>query len=250
MAAEVGLLFAIVTMVSWGTADFFAKKAVDKVGNSVALLINQAVALGPICIFAFLTSPLPELSLDLVLLIILTGSLSLTGYFYLYKGFRKGSISVVSPISASWFVITALVAAVAFSEALTPLHIGGIGVVFIGVFLVSTNLSELKHSIRQGRNNGVVEALISMVTWGFAFALIKPIVEVTGPIMALLFTRVVADVVLVAWMKVSKTKFSFPPRAFIVLLLIAGLLDALGFAAYNIGVSTQYVSIISPIAAA
>jgi drug/metabolite transporter (DMT)-like permease len=89
-----------------------------------------------------------------------------------------------------------------------------------------------------------------MITWGFAFALIKPIVNVAGPIMALMFTRIVAGVTLVAWIKVSKTKFSLPQRAFIVLLIIAGLLDALGFAAYNVGVSTQYVSIISPIAAA
>lgn len=40
MAIAVGTLFAVAAMVGWGTADFFAKKAIDKVGHVTTLLIN------------------------------------------------------------------------------------------------------------------------------------------------------------------------------------------------------------------
>ncbi len=250
MSVAVGLLFAVATMLCWGAADFFAKKAVDKVGYVIALLINQAIALGPIFVFAVYSSPLPVLSLDMILLVLVTGVLGLLGYFYMYKGFKKGNLSIVSPISASWFVITTLIAAIIFSEALTLLHIFGISVVFIGVFFVSTNLKEFKRSIEHGKSNGALEALISMIAWGFAFAFIKPIVDVSGPIIALMFVRVVANLTLLTWVKVTKTKVSFPSRALLIILIIAGLLDAFGFATYNLGIAAEYVSIVSPIAAA
>jgi drug/metabolite transporter (DMT)-like permease len=250
MAIEIGVLFAVATMLSWGAADYFAKKAIDKVGSVVALLLNQAIAIGPIVAFALLTAPMPALSVNLVLLVLITGVLSLLGYFYLYKGLSKGNLSVVSPISASWFVITALLAAILFTEILTPLHTAGILVVFAGVFLASTNLSEFRRSVGLGRSNGVLEALISMVTWGFAFALVKPIVDAAGPVMALLMTRIVAGGSLLLWTKAAKTQLSLPAKSVLMFLVAAGLLDAFGFAAYNIGVATQYVSVVSPIAAA
>lgn len=78
-----------------------------------------------------------------------------------------------------------------------------------------------------------------MVAWGFVFALIKPIVEATGPAMALLLTRVVAGPSLLLWVKATKTSFSFPSCALFIIIAIAGLLDAFGFASYNTGVATD-----------
>jgi drug/metabolite transporter (DMT)-like permease len=45
-------------------------------------------------------------------------------------------------------------------------------------------------------------------------------------------------------------KISFPSRALLIILIIAGLLDAFGFATYNSGIASEYVSIVSPMAAA
>jgi len=227
MVIAVGVLFAFVTMLSWGTADFFAKRAVDKIGYVPALLINQSIALAPICFFALVSSSLPVLSADMLLIILVTGMLGLTGYFYMYKGFKKGNLSVVSPISASWFIVTTLIATLIFAEAITPLRIIAIVNVFIGVFLTSTNLSEFRHSIRQVKYNGVQEALLSMVAWGFAFAFIKPIVDVAGPIIALMFSRLIAGSTLFLWVEATKTKILRPSRAILIILLITGLLDAL-----------------------
>jgi drug/metabolite transporter (DMT)-like permease len=250
MAVATGILFALATMLSWGIADFFAKKAVDKIGNAASLILNQSIALGPIFIYAILFYKLPTPTLSLIVTAIITGFFGFLGYFYLYKGFKKGNLSVVSPISASWFVISTLIASFIFNEILMPLQILGVTVVFAGIFLASTNLTEFKLSIRKGRSNGVLEALIAMVAWGFAFALIKPVVDVAGPIMALLFVRFVAFISMFAWVGFTKTKIPFPAKLIFLFLVAAALLDAFGFASYNIGVSTEFVSIVSSIAAA
>jgi hypothetical protein len=44
----------------------------------------------------------------LAIITVSAGVLGLMGYFFLYRGFQRGSVSVVAPITASWSVITAL----------------------------------------------------------------------------------------------------------------------------------------------
>lgn len=144
MGLEIGILFAITAMLSWGTADFFAKKAVDKLGYKTSLLINQLVAFVPLVILSILFFKLPPVSVELVLITVSAGILGIVAYIFLYRGFQKGNVSVVSPISASWSIITTILAVFLFQETLMPLQIVGIIAVFIGIFLASTNLAELK----------------------------------------------------------------------------------------------------------
>ena len=249
MILEIGILFAIATMLSWGVADFFAKKAIDKMGYRASLVISHSVTLVPIFIFAILFFRVPSFTADLVFIILVTGVLFFIGYIFLYRGFQKGNLSVVSPISASWAIITTLLAVFLFKEQLTPLQIIGIAVVFVGIFLASANLAELKKSIKHGRHNGVMDGVLSMIAWGITYALIKPIVAAAGPIMALLLVRAVAISALFSWVGLTKTKISLPARLIFLFLIIAGLLDFLGFMTFNFSITTEFVSIVSPIAA-
>jgi len=249
MAFDLGIVFAITAMLSWGVADVFAKKAIDKVGYKTSLLLNHLVALGPLIILAFLFSNVPPISVGLVLIAISAGILGIIGYVFLYRGFQKGNISVVSPISASWSIITTLLAIFLFQETLMPVQIIGIIAVFVGIFFASTNFAELKKSIRQGRSSGVTDALISMIAWGITYTLLRPMSVAFGPIIALLFLRIVAITILFSWTGITKTKISSPTRLIFLFIALAGLLDLLGFVAFNTSISTEFVSIVGPIAA-
>jgi drug/metabolite transporter (DMT)-like permease len=59
MALALGILFALIAMLSWGTADVFAKKAVNRVGYKTSLLLNHIVAFVPLvfCQFYFSSCP-------------------------------------------------------------------------------------------------------------------------------------------------------------------------------------------------
>ena len=249
MAIAVGILFAITAMLSWGTADFFAKKAIDKVGYKTSLLLNQLVAFLPLIILSILFFKLPPLSAELVLLTVSAGILGIIAYVFLYRGFQKGNVSVVSPITASWSVITTILAVFIFQETLTSLQVVGIIIVFVGIFFASTNFAELERSIRQGRSSGVTDGLISMVAWGITYTLLRPIALSFGPIIALLFLRIIAITILFSYTKISKTKISFPSRLIFLIIVLAGLLDLLGFVAFNFGITTAFLSIVGPVAA-
>jgi drug/metabolite transporter (DMT)-like permease len=173
--------------------------------------------------------------------------LGFVGYLYLYKGLRKGNLSVVSPISASWFVITTIVAMFFFNETLGFTQIVGVVIVFLGVFFASTNLSEFRRNITKSRSNGATEALVALVAWGFAFAFIKPVVDMSSPFVALLLARAISFVFLFTYIGFTKTKLAAPTRLILLILISAGLLDAFGYAAFNVSVTTEFVSTISPI---
>jgi len=249
MALDLGILFAVTAMLSWGIADFLAKKAIDKIGYKTSLVLNQTVALVPAVIFAILFFRMPSLSIYLIGIIVLAGISGVFGYIFLYRGFQKGNVSVVSPITASWSVVTILLAFFLFGETLTPIQITGIIAVLIGVFFASTNFAELKTSIKQGRSAGVLDALIAMVSWGISYALLRPIVSAVGPLLALLFLKVLAAATLFSWVGTTKTKISIPTKMIFLFIATAGVLDFLAYTSFNLSLNTQLVSIASPIAA-
>lgn len=249
MALALGILLAIVALLSWGIADFFAKKAIDKVGYKTALLLNNATAFIPMIVLAVFFFKLPTFSIGLLLITVSAGVLAIIGYVFLYRGFQKGNVSVVSPISASWSVITTLLAVFIFQETLMPLQIIGVIAVFVGVFLASTNFGELKKSIREGRSSGISDGLISMIAWGITYTLLKPLTIAFGPITTLFFLRITAITILFSATKITKTKISIPTKLIYMFIAIAGLLDLLGFVAFNFSISSEFVSIVGPIAA-
>ena len=97
MALATGILFAVVALLSWGTADFFAKKAIDKVGYKTSLVLNIAIAFLPLLILSAFFFKFHPFTAQLILLTISAGVLGVIGYVFLYRGYQKGNVSVVAP---------------------------------------------------------------------------------------------------------------------------------------------------------
>jgi drug/metabolite transporter (DMT)-like permease len=250
MALDSGILLAVAAMVSWGVADFLAKKAIDQVGYKTSIVLNQTVAFLPILIVAALFFKMPNFTPELAGITVLAGISGVVGYVFFYRGFGKGNVSVVAPITASWSVITVLLAFFLFAEALTPLQIVGVIAVFIGVFFASTNFADLKKSIKRGNwSAGATDALIAMVAWGISYALLKPITSAVGPVMALFFLKILAVAALFSWTGVTKTKISLPKKMIFLLIAVSGLLDFFAYLSFNMSLSTQFVSVASAIVA-
>ena len=76
-------------MVSWGVADFLAKKAIDQIGYRISIVINQAVAFIPILLIAALFFKLPSFTPLLAGEAVLAGVTGVIGYIFLLQRFRK-----------------------------------------------------------------------------------------------------------------------------------------------------------------
>jgi len=249
MALNSGILLAITAMLGWGVADFLAKKVIDQIGYRTSILLNQVVAFVPVLLIAALFFKAPSFSPGLIGITVLAGASGVIGYVFLYRGFGKGNVSVVTPITSSWSVITVLLACFFFAETLTLLQIVGIVAVFTGIFFASTNFAELKRSFKQGRSAGAVDGLIAMVAWGISYVLLKPITSAVGPIMALLYIKILTVAALFSWMGASVRKISLPTKMIFLFIAAAGLLDFFAFLAFNVSLSTQFVSVSSAIVA-
>src|SRR5690349_15152544 len=94
-------------MIGWGSADFFAKKALDKIGPLVSLVWAHAfgsamfvlMALGQLLIFKqTVPSPTGLTWLGLAGF----GALQMIVYWLVYIGFEKGQLAVLKPVFASF----------------------------------------------------------------------------------------------------------------------------------------------------
>jgi len=249
MSVGIGILLAIMAMISWGIGDFLAKKAIDKIGYVKSVIINVLAAIVPLLVYIILFPNMLPVSVGLVLITIAVAFLSTVGSFFFYRGMEKGNLSIVSPIASSWVVIVTLSATIIFKEVLTSFQALGILIIFAGIFLASTNLKELRRSVRRGMSKGVPEAMVSMVAWGITLTLNKPLVSMAGPIMALLLMRGGSFLFSSLWGKIKGIDFKFSNKLVLLFLIISGLLDTAGSLAYNFGITTEYVSIVSPVAA-
>jgi drug/metabolite transporter (DMT)-like permease len=67
--------------------------------------------------------------------------------------------------------------------------------------------------------------------------------------MALFLMKILALATILSFTGVAKTKVSLPKKAIFLLLAVAGLLDFSAYLAFNVSLSTQYVSVASAIVA-
>lgn len=153
-------------------------------------------------------------------------------------------ISIVSPLSAGYLVVTTILTAIFFDEVVSSVGWMLIFVILIGIALTSSS-GRIGASV-----SGVWYGLTAMMMMGVAFALWKPIVEDVGPFLAVLSVRLLSTVFLGIYLIIKKPgRLSFS-RGTVCLLISAGISDSLGFISFNLGIELHKVSLIIPIAAA
>ncbi len=251
MAISTGILFAILSMLGWGTADFFAAKVSRKIGNLRALFWSQLI--GVVLVFIYFFTSVKNLAVSLADLAIL-GSIGLfqaSAYLAYYQGLAIGKVSLVSPISASWSLITVLISLIFLKENLTQLQLFGVGLTILGVFFTSTNLKKLRKKVKLDFDPGVKFAFIAMLSWGIGMALIDPQVDRLGWFLPIMIMRIFLIIYLLLYSLGSKTKLSFVYEKNLLLNLFpVGLLETIGFFGYSLGVRAELGSIVAPVAAA
>lgn len=135
-----GILFGLLTALSWGIADLFARFASRKIGPLRAMFYMQLTG------FVLLTVALHWLGGWGRLADrsswrpwewgICVGTLNTCGTLALYRSFEIGRLSIVAPISASYPALTMLLAATT-GERLTPVRLAGFALILLGVVVVA-----------------------------------------------------------------------------------------------------------------
>ena len=240
------VLYGLISMFGWGITDFLTKKPVKGLGELNTNLWVQLIGALALLIFGLffdqsvLSPGLSNIPLFVVILL-----LWVSAYIVYMRAIKVGKLMIVTPISSSWGLITAVLAVILLGE-----HLGGFGylailLVGVGTLLASSNISDIK---QLRFDSGVAYAIAVMLMWGFMFFLFKilPYTSYVGVIMFLKITSVIVilSIILVVHSKIVLSKSSLK------YLIAIGVLDTLAMLSLIVGMNTSYASVVAPIGAA
>ena len=239
-------LWGLACAIAWGVADVFGRSASQRVGSPTLAWAIQGMGVLPALAGGLLRGSewSAVVSVDYGLLALSAAALFSVGYIVFYRGLARGLVSIVSPVSAAYVVVTALLSAVFLHETIGIQRWMLILVILAGIALASA----------RGRSGamlpGVLHGLTAMTVMGIVFTLWKPLVEMAGPFLAVISVRAISAGMLGAFLVAMRTPWSPFRNGAGTFVLAAALLDSLGFIAFNLGIERNPVSLIIPIAAA
>jgi drug/metabolite transporter (DMT)-like permease len=245
----IGILFGLLSMLGFGIVDYIVGESSKRTGAFKTSFWSLVARLALLIILApFLLSYVSLQPYD-ILIIILAAIAGAIGALGLSYGMRAGNISVISPITAAYPVVTIALSLIFLRELVTSVQSVLIVIIIAGTVLVSLNLKNILKSNLRKTHLGIEFALVSLVGWGAFFFFMSILAIRIGWFESTLFVTLPQLCIYLLYGHLSKTGFKVELRTFST-FAIMGFLSLLGFLAYNIGVTYAYTAIVTPISAA
>lgn len=250
-----GILFGLLAAIFWGAGDYVISVLTRRTGTPRALLSIQFFSLLAWTVGLIVTQqtlPAP----GFWGLAIAAGVCHVVGLILTYRAFEIGTLSLVSPIASGFAIVTALIAFIS-GQRPPALALAGTGLLILGVVVATyTHNAAEKRSLV-----GVPEALGSALAFGVMFFLFDRVQVHLGVLYPLVILKSMAFLsALVSVMAGKKpaiaeaevpTETQAPPASrgqLIGLAIGAATLDTLAWLAYNAGVKTQFVAVVTALA--
>jgi drug/metabolite transporter (DMT)-like permease len=238
----VAVALGFTAALCWGFADFLGGLRTRRLTLAAVLLVSQLTGLAAIAVVVA-AADLDAPSLSDVAPAIAAGACQLAGIAALYRALATGTMSVISPVSASGAAVIPVVAGLAIGERPAALQYLGMAAALVGV-LLATRTAE-----GGGRGSRQVLGLAAISALGFGgfYVGMNAAVEDAEPFWALLTARATAGALLVAALLVLLPRLSASSSELPSLALI-GLLDVGANAAFTLGTDTGLLSIVAVLA--
>lgn len=241
-----GVAYGLLAAVLWGTADFFARLASERVGSRRTTFWMQCVAL--VCSSALLATPGARphaLHAGVLALACLIGVLNAAGAALLYRALEVGTVSLVSPISSTFAALTAGLA-IGAGERPAAAQLAGLVATVAGVAGACAPAQAGSNSSGGSRERpkGAGLAIAAAALWGVSFFLLRYVVGDLGAVFPVVVSRAVAIATLGLAARVAKAPLEMPRGAWAYVVGIA-VFDSGAFVAYNRGLETSLTAIVS-----
>jgi len=254
-----GILYGLLTALSWGSADLFARFATRKIGTLRTMLYMQLTG------FVLLTLAMRWLGGWGHLgdgsgwrpwaWGILAGLLNASGTLALYRSFEIGKLSIVAPLSASYPVLTLLLSMLT-GERLTLARFVGIALTITGVILVARgetvpdDANKIDAATQRGKKLlGVGWALLAALAFGVMFWLLGiRVVPIVGGTPAVWIIRLTSFFFTALVILIAGSSLAPPSKKDSGWILGVGLLDTGAWVFNNLGMRLEQVSVVSVLA--
>ena len=257
---EIGLVFAVLTAVSFGLSDIFARRGVLRAGESyTAVLISLFIG---ILLFSLIITvrvqwdilwSIPGQALGLLMgagIIHLVG-----GRFLFYSSVRLIGANKASAISRIEILIAVGLGIMLLNESLTTPLVLGVLCIAPGVILASRE-KKIAGGVEEGsetyrmQSKGVLLGLGAGMCWGLTGILIRPALqEVGSPFVGVLISYSTAFVIMVSFLfrKGQREKLAQLNRSALTPIAIAGILTSCANLFKYTAFSFSPVSLVIPV---
>ena len=250
---QIAIISGLFSMMSWGFADFFAKKTVDKIDDLRTLFWSQIFGMIPVFVYWFFNFELPIFTFQIIFYLITLSFFGTFGILLFYRGLSKGKASVIAPVYSSYAAFAVLVSFLIFHEIIIGLTWLGLGIIFIGIILASFDYRKLKDVDFKIKDlsKGVPETLIAAVIIGLYFPLWDKFLVGQGWIVFNLLTNIIICLTILTISLSKRSTLKFEDKKLWKWLFLIGFFTSGGFLCLVWGFnSTSFTSIISVLSAA
>ncbi len=252
-----GVLWGLLSAITWATANFSIKPAAHRFGDISALVCAQlAGGLLVIPAAALIEGAPGQLPGHHLPLLPLGAMAALVAYVGLFRALRLGRLAVVAPIVSGWTVLSVLIGALWLSEDLTPSQWAGVALVILGNGL-------LANAQREGDDGDLRAAVGWALLSALGFGVMIPVVDQLGADIGALWAvptlwglELATGAAL--WLLLRALGLdlaaAFGPQSIprdargISLVGRVGVLEALGFVGLSVGISLAPIAIVAPVA--
>jgi drug/metabolite transporter (DMT)-like permease len=231
---SVAIILGLALAFCFGTSDYLSKGLTGKVGfyrtTVYTLATSGALVIVPLL---FLGMPrLPSYS-DVALLALISVS-TFIAFLFMYRGYQKGHLSVVSPIVNSFPIFSVLFAVFVLKIVLSYEVLLALGGVIFGILLVSTDVSALGSPRGRSLTPGVPEAVLAAFFFAVGFTSLGYAEETVGYLLPVLAARLGAAAVgLLTGLALKQNLAPIGGKPFLRLLAM-GTLEASGLLAFTL----------------
>ena len=232
------VFLGLATALCWGSADYLSRRQSLRVGYYKTVLYSQVTTL------VFLTAITTGFSVQVsfpstaVVFLAAVGLLNFFAFVYLYRAFARGVVSVVAPIAYTYPAVTAILSVILLGVSPTPIQWLGISAVIVGVILLSSRLSELRRAKGVGTRAtaGICAAIAAAVLFGVVYVGVGYATPMVGFAVPPLVLRSSAALLGAAAAPILKESIRPSREALSNTIIIMGVLESIGFLAFNYGV--------------
>jgi drug/metabolite transporter (DMT)-like permease len=178
-----------------------------------------------------------------VWLLVLNGVLAALAYLALYKGLGIGPVALVSPIAASYALVSIGLAIVVLGDHIGPALGVGAAMTLGGVVLASSDLRTVRLEDLE-RARGVPYALAAAVLFGIATFILGRSAREIGWLTAIVLGRAFTFASIGAVAVALRTRFDHIDRRGFLVAGGLGLIDLLGIVAYAWGSEVALLSLV------
>jgi drug/metabolite transporter (DMT)-like permease len=238
--------FGLAAAAGWGIADFIGAKASKTLGPIMsAFVVNTIGALAFSLVFILFLRDAYTMTPGAFWYAVGAGGTITLGAIAFYKGLKAGPVSLVTPLSAAYPLVTTCLATTVFQAKLTAGQIIGVIGIVLGVMLASEIIGKNRNTRRIGE--GPAYALLCATFWGIGYALMAQSAKQVGWESATLIefgAIVVAFLVCIPFARKQEVITWQATKAMATnkIILGAALIQVAAALAFNIGLSKEATS--------